>query len=89
MWNRSQYRAILSIVVLTAFFGLVAPACADEPAADRSAEASGAGGGQPRIEFSSLEHDFGQALSGEDLTTKFTFKNVGDGVLRIENVKGG
>jgi len=44
---------------------------------------------KPRIEFSALEHDFGQAVSGVDLKTTFAFKNAGDDVLVIENVKGG
>jgi hypothetical protein len=46
-------------------------------------------GGQPRIQFGTLEHDFGQAASGQDLKTVFEFKNVGDDVLVIDRVKGG
>ena len=78
MRTKPDCRTILSIIALVALFGVVAPAGAEAPTA-----------GQPRVEFTSLTHDFGQAPSGEDLKTTFTFKNVGDSVLVIENVKGG
>ena len=92
MWKVTDCRAILSFIVVMALLGAAAPAGAESPVADRTAEsASGATStaGGPRVQFTVLEHDFGQALSGEDLRTKFTFKNVGDGVLVIEKVKGG
>jgi hypothetical protein len=78
MWKQLDYRTILSVIAVTALIGAVAPAWAETPV-----------GGQPRVQFMSMEHDFGQAASGEDLKTKFTFKNVGEGVLVIEKVKGG
>jgi hypothetical protein len=52
-------------------------------------EASDEAAAKPRIRFDSVEHDFGKAASGQDLTTTFEFKNVGDDVLVIEHVKGG
>jgi hypothetical protein len=43
----------------------------------------------PRMHFKSLEHDFGEAMSGTTLKTTFVFKNVGDEVLHIQKVSGG
>jgi hypothetical protein len=92
MRKEPDCRVILSIIAVLALLGAVVPAWAESPVAARTAESakdatSSAGG--PRVQFAALEYDFGQALSGEDLKTKFTFKNVGDGVLVIEKVKGG
>ena len=84
MWKQLDYRTILSVIAVVALLGAVAPAWAEPPV-----EATSDTGGLPRVQFTSMEHDFGQALSGEDLKTKFTFKNVGEGVLVIEKVKGG
>ena len=93
MWKQLDYRTILSVIAVVALLGAVAPAWAETPVVGRtagsSAEATSDTSGQPRVQFTSMEHDFGQALSGEDLKTKFTFKNVGEGVLVIEKVKGG
>jgi hypothetical protein len=85
------YRIVLCGVV--ALLSALAPAWGQAPAA-----APGAGsprttadesGDAPRIEFTTLEHDFGRAPAGEDLKTTFVFKNVGDAVLVVQKVKGG
>lgn len=39
-----------------------------------------------RIEFEKTVHDFGEIDKGTSVTTKFTFKNKGKGVLRIKDV---
>ena len=52
-------------------------------------DAGGDAAGQPRIQFSAPEHDFGHVDAGKDLKTVFGFKNAGEGVLVIEKVKGG
>jgi len=93
MYKELDYRTILSVIAVLALLAAVAPAWAEPPVAGRAAESPGEAtsgtGGLPRIQFTSTEHDFGQALSGEDLKTTFSFKNVGDGVLIIQKVKGG
>lgn len=93
MRKQLDYWTILSVIAVVALLGAVAPTWAETPVVGRTAESSGEAtsdaGGLPRVQFTSMEHDFGQALSGEDLKTKFTFKNVGEGVLVIEKVKGG
>jgi hypothetical protein len=62
-----------------------APA-APAPAADSPAPEQAAA---PRIEFASLAHDFGRAVSGTQLKTSFTFRNAGSATLVIQSVKGG
>ena len=93
MWKIPEIRASLSVIAAVMLVGAALPVWAEAPVTGRSAEVSGdsrtAAAGQPRIQFTSVEHDFGQANSGEDLKTTFSFKNVGDGVLVIQNVKGG
>ena len=93
MWKVPEYRTFLSVIAALSLLGAVVPAWAQTPVAGRTAEATGDAtgdaGGLPRIQFTAMEHDFGQALSGEDLKTTFSFKNVGDAVLLIEKVKGG
>jgi hypothetical protein len=53
------------------------------------AEAPAPGIGAPRIAFASREHDFGRKDAGPDLSATFEFKNVGTGVLTIQDVSGG
>ena len=92
MWKVPEYRAFLSVIAVVALLCATAPAWAQSPVAGRADEASddaSSSDAGPRIQFTSMEHDFGQALSGEDLKTTFNFKNVGDAVLVIEKVKGG
>ncbi len=43
----------------------------------------------PKIQFDSLEHDFGNARRGDHLDYTFNFKNVGEATLHIEKVKAG
>ena len=94
MWKQASYRIFLTLFVAAALLGVIAPGQAETPVAAKTVvpatgEAEGNSGGVPRLRFDSLEHDFGQAVSGEDLKTTFTFKNAGDGVLVIEKVRGG
>jgi hypothetical protein len=42
--------------------------------------------GSPSIEFDERVHDFGLVNEGTDLKHKFVIKNVGNAVLKIENV---
>jgi len=78
MKSASVYRAV---VVCLAVVPLMAPALAG-PTADGTPAA-------PRIQFTDVVHDFGTAVSGEDLSTTFEFVNAGDAVLVIRRVKGG
>jgi hypothetical protein len=75
----------LALCGIVALLGSLAPGWAETPAASATDDS----GGQPQIRFTTLEHDFGQAVSGEELKTVFEFKNAGEGVLVIEKVKGG
>jgi len=44
----------------------------------------------PQIEFvEGLTFDFGDVKANETLTHEFVFKNIGDALLKIEQVKGG
>jgi hypothetical protein len=44
----------------------------------------------PKIEFGeNLTFDFGNVKANETLTHEFVFKNIGDVVLKIDQVKGG
>jgi hypothetical protein len=90
---RGAFGYRLALCAIVAILGSLAPGWAETPAvvSESGPAASPAedSGGTPRIQFTTLEHDFGQALSGEDLKTVFEFKNAGEGVLVIEKVKGG
>ena len=83
----------LALCGIVALLGSLAPGWAETPAvvSEPGASASPAddSGGKPQIRFTTLEHDFGKAVSGEELKTVFEFKNAGEGVLVIEKVKGG
>ena len=83
----------LALCGIVALLGSLAPGWAGTPAVapepGPSASPTDDSGGKPRILFTTLEHDFGQAVSGEELKTFFEFKNAGEGVLVIEKVKGG
>jgi len=63
----------LKKIIWTALFLLAAASCT----------------GQPKIQFESLNFDFGDVEIGDDLTHVFIFKNTGTGTLIIENVKSG
>lgn len=93
MWKVPEIRASLSVIAAVMLVGAALPVWAETPVTGRTAEVSAdsknVAAGLPRIQFTSMEHDFGQANAGEDLKTTFSFKNVGDGVLVIQNVKGG
>ena len=93
MCKQASYRIFLALFVAAALLGVAAPGRAETPVAAETvvpaADEPGGSQGVPRLQFDSLEHDFGQAISGEDLKTTFTFKNAGDGVLVIEKVRGG
>jgi hypothetical protein len=91
MWRSGGYRvALCGIVVL---LGTLALGGAEVPEGAQGegshAGAAAAPEGKPRIQFGNLVHDFGQQASGQDLKTVFEFKNVGDGVLVVQKVKGG
>ena len=71
-----------AIACAAVLLGALLPCLAD-PAAAPAPDAA------PRIQFASREHDFGRQDAGPDLKTTFKFKNVGTGVLTIQNVSGG
>jgi hypothetical protein len=77
---RMLLRGTLLLVVALAAAG--AQTQMGEPAADEATTG-------PRIEFSALEHDFGEADSGVNLEKTFVFKNSGDEILIIEKVTSG
>jgi len=90
MRRKTLFR-ILAALVAVVVVGLVPAGAAKTPAEASAAPATpeAADGGTPRIEFETLQHDFGEQFAGDDLTTTFRFKNAGDGVLVIDKVKGG
>jgi hypothetical protein len=55
------------------------PAAPDKPAAE--------GKGIPKIVFEKLIHDFGQMKPESEVLYDFNFKNEGDGILEIQNVR--
>jgi hypothetical protein len=42
--------------------------------------------GKPKIQFTQIEFDFGNITMGEKVSHRFSFKNIGKGDLKIENV---
>jgi hypothetical protein len=78
--------AVWSLAALLCLLGggvMAAPAEQSPESGEQRSEA------KPRIQFETLEHDFGKAPAGDDLDTTFAFKNVGDAPLIIQKVKGG
>lgn len=61
-----------------------APAASAAPAADASFTPVPGG---PRIEFARMRHDFGVITDTKSHRTTFTFRNVGDSVLQIKDIK--
>jgi hypothetical protein len=45
--------------------------------------------GKPKIEFEKLAHEFGKQAQNTELKCIFAFKNVGDGLLRIDKIEAG
>ena len=43
----------------------------------------------PRIRFEQNSHDWGEVLQGTKIEHTYRFRNVGDGILRITQVKPG
>src|SRR6266853_4605793 len=48
------------------------------------AVAHGRGEGQPHIEFDKTVYDFGASSEGASISGKFSFRNAGDGVLKVQ-----
>ncbi len=80
-------KSTIRIIALIAAFGLLAlaPCAQDKPAAETTP--ADAGKGTPKIVFEKLTHDFGQMKPESEVTFDFNFKNEGDGVLEIQNVR--
>ncbi len=45
--------------------------------------------GKPKIVFETLNHDFGVQAQNTELKYIFTFKNAGEGILRIDKIEAG
>lgn len=45
--------------------------------------------GKPKIVFETLSHDFGVQALNTEIKYIFTFKNAGDGMLRIDKIEAG
>jgi hypothetical protein len=92
MCKKPGYRTILCATVAALLLG-ASSAWAESPAADPATKTAVAAtkpdSPRPKIRFASLTHDFGQATSGDHLTTTFSLENVGDAILVIERVEGG
>ncbi len=43
----------------------------------------------PKISFNELHHDFGRVKQGSTVEHVFTFRNIGEGVLKIKKLKAG
>jgi len=56
---------------------------------DDKAGATAAAGKAPKIQFAEQSHSFGEVMQNSALKNTFTFKNIGDDVLKIEHVKAG
>ena len=86
-------KSTIRIIALIAAFGLLAlaPYAQDKPAAEAKpaadAKPADEGKGVPKIVFEKLVHDFGQLKPEAEVTYDFNFKNEGDGVLEIQNVR--
>jgi hypothetical protein len=75
-------RILLLSVALVLCPGAAVALPEDEPPA-------AAGTKLPRLEVESEEVDLGQVVRGEDAVGRFTFRNDGDGVLRVLKAKPG
>ena len=51
-----------------------------------SAEGSSQGDKLPKMEFTTIEHDFGKVIQGEVVSFAFKFKNTGNADLVIANI---
>ena len=85
--------ALAAALALAACRGATAPADAGAPAAkvagDAVAAAPAADAGRGKVACDAPEHDFGAVQQGQEAKHTFVLKNVGDGVLRILNARGG
>lgn len=84
----SVKNALLPVLVIAALC-LLAGVPADAQQAQQSAQAPAVQntGEAPTIKFDELEHDFGKVEQNTSVKHSFNFKNVGKGLLVIENVK--
>ncbi len=77
-------KALFPVLVFVALCLVIAEARAQDSAPVPAAQNTG---DAPKIKFDELEHDFGKVEQNTSLKHSFTFKNLGKGLLVIENVK--
>jgi hypothetical protein len=97
LWTPFARSSCRGTRIITALFFaalLLAPGCGEpEPGGPGRVAGSRAGldsSGQlppPRIEFASVEHDFGEIDEGQSVSHRFSFRNSGQSLLFIRNVK--
>jgi len=73
---------VLSVIGIL-FFMSLGFACSN-PQEKQGVEAGETDAGEPVIEFSQLEHDFGKVKQGEKVGWYFKFRNTGNGSLIIK-----
>lgn len=74
MYHATQMKTLVTRCLLVFGLALIAPQAAFAA---------------PDIDVSSMEHDFGERIMGEDTNHEFIIYNRGDEVLKLENVKAG
>lgn len=86
----------IKMLAFSAIFGLALVACKQENAAAKideanisaAAERDANSGKFPVMTFDKVEHDFGTIKQGDQVETKFSFKNTGEKPLVIVGIKG-
>jgi len=80
----------LAIVFVSSLGAVQVPAAEKkDEKKDEKAAAPAVPGKAPKIQFAEQSHDFGEIMQNSALKHTFTFKNIGEDVLKIENVKAG
>ena len=89
--GRTTGLLLAALVSLAGCKGGVAPSDAGAPTPGPAAKspAPAAAGSLGRIACDVPEHDWGSITAGQEVNHTFVVKNVGDGVLRILNARGG
>src|SRR5438105_3188582 len=82
MKNLSRISKFLPIGFIAVFSTL--NSAKGEPASAKSVSAVSHGKGTPKIQFETNYFDLGKLTSVENISGSFKFKNVGDGVLKID-----
>lgn len=80
---------VFMVAALAGVFGIQAHVQAQDQTEGQKADVPEIKTSGPRIQFEAKTHDFGKTEQKKEIKHAFTFKNVGDDVLKIEKVKAG